>query len=131
MPKKKLKKEEKEEHIEKRMQEVLFSFKHLQTSISYKNTKDGRFFVDFLERLKKLSELGWEEIRKSQRHGFGTEKIPIRAIRPQCPSFVTPDVKELVVFRATGENKVFIGIQQENIFHIIFIEANFGDVYAH
>lgn len=131
MPKKKLKKEEKEEHIEKRMQEVLFSFKHLQTSISYKNTKDSRFFVDFLERLKKLSELGWEEIRKSQRHGFGMEKIPIRAIRPQCPSFVTPDVKELVVFRATGENKVFVGIQQENIFHIIFIEANFGDVYAH
>ena len=84
-----------------------------------------------MERLKKLSELGWEEIRKSQRHSFGMEKIPVKSIRPQCPAFITPDVKELEVFRATGNNKVFLGIQQENIFHVIFIEANFGDVYTH
>lgn len=131
MPKRKLKVEKTEEYIAKRTQEVLFSFKHLQTSVSYKNTKDSKFFVDFLERLKKLSELGWEEIRKSQRHSFGMEKIPVKSISPQCPAFITPDVKELEVFRATGSNKVFVGIQQENIFHVIFIEANFGDVYTH
>ena len=57
MPKRKLKIQRTEEYITKRTQEVLFSFKHLQTSVSYKNTKDSKFFVDFLERLKKLSEL--------------------------------------------------------------------------
>lgn len=75
--------------------------------------------------------MGWEEIRKSQRHSFGMEKIPVKNIKPQCPNFITPDVTHLDVFRATGGNKVFVGLQQENVFHIIFIEADFGDVYNH
>ena len=115
----------------KKFQYPLFCFKHLHTSISYNRCSNIKFFVDFLERLQKLSELGWEEIRKSHRHGFGMEKIPISNVKPQCPSFITPDVKELDVFRATGSNRVFIGIQHEDIFHIIFIESDFGDVYNH
>ena len=59
------------------------------------------------------------------------EKIPIGKIKPQLPNFITPDIKELHVFRATGSNKVFVGLQQEDVFHIIFIEAEFGQVYKH
>ena len=132
MSKKKIKPvEEEEDSVERKYFYPLFSFKHLQTSVSYKNSNDSKFFVDFLERLHKLSVLGWEEIRKFQRHSFGMEKIPIDKIKPQCPSFITPDIKELHVFRATGSNNVFIGLQQGNIFHVIFIEADFGDVYNH
>ena len=129
--KKRLKKLDINEEVEKKKQYPLFSFKHLQTNISYKDCKETKFFIDFIGRLQKLSELGWEEIRKSQRHSFGMEKIPVKNIKPQYPNFITPDVTHLDVFRATGGNKVFVGLQQENVFHILFIEADFGDVYNH
>ena len=125
MSKKRLKPIEEDDGVERKYSYPLFSFKHLQTSVSYKNTKETKFFIDFLERLNKLSLLGWEEIRKSQRHSYGMEKIP------QLPNFITPDIKELHVFRATGSNKVFVGLQQEDVFHVIFIEAEFGEVYKH
>lgn len=109
----------------------VFSFKHLQ-DVSIDKCKDPTFFHDFLMRLQKLSELGWEEIRKSGRHAFGREKIPMEMIKPRrrLPSFVTREVS-LDVFRATGDNRVFVGIQQGKIFYIFFIEAAFGDIYAH
>ncbi len=109
----------------------LFSFKYLQNQ-SVENCTDVKFFQSFIFRLKKLSELGWSEIRKSDRHSFGMEKIPYYKIKPksQLPDFITPDV-EFCVFRATGSNLPFLGIQEGKIFYIIFIETNFGDIYDH
>lgn len=109
----------------------LFSFKYLQkTSIC--DCKDPTFFYEFLFRLKKLSELGWDEIRKSGRHSFGMEKIPYHQILPKnsLPDFVTPEVV-LSAFRATGSNLPFVGLQKGKIFYIMFIESTFGDIYRH
>ncbi len=82
-------------------------------------------------RLKKLSELGWKEIRQSDRHSFGMEKISIDNIRPKLPSCITPEVKHLHAFRATGNNLPFVGITVQNVFRILFIETKFGDIYKH
>ncbi|MCU4155223.1 hypothetical protein J1N10_04505 [Carboxylicivirga sp. A043] len=108
----------------------MFCFKHLSET-SIKDCKDSDFFIEFLLRLKKLSELGWKEIRKSQRHGFGMEKIPISEIHPKLPNCVTPEVKHLHVFRATGNNLPFVGIVIQQVFRIFFIETKFGDIYDH
>ena len=109
----------------------IFCFKYLQ-EVSFPNSKDFDLLCKFIIRLKKLSELGWEEIRTSPKHSFGTEQIPYTQIKPKdkLPSFVTPETK-LTIFRAHGDNRTFAGIQEKNIFHIIFIEANFGDLYDH
>ena len=109
----------------------LFSFKYLQKQ-SIENCTDADFFRNFIFRLKKLSELGWNEIRKSDRHSFGMEKIPYYKIRPksQLPEFITPDA-EFCAFRATGSNLPFLGIQSGKIFYIVFIEISFGDIYEH
>lgn len=109
----------------------LFSFKFLK-NVSIDKCKDASFFYDFLMRLQKLSELGWEGIRTSHRHSFGMESIPQDVIIPKTslPSFVTPEV-ELSVFRSNGDNRTFVGIQQEKIFYIFFIEASFGEVCPH
>ena len=90
-------------------------------------------FFDFLIRLKKLSELGWNKIRESQRHSFGMEKIPISSIRPkpQYPSFITPDVTDFSVFRSNGNNTGLVGLQVEKIFYVFYIEAKHGDIYKH
>ncbi len=108
----------------------VFCFKYL-SEVSIKDCRRYEFFYEFLMRLKKLSELGWKEIRQSHRHGFGMEKIPVDVIRPKLPPYITPEVKYLHVFRATGENLPFVGIQVENVFRVLFIETKFGDIYKH
>jgi len=108
----------------------IFCFKYFNDT-SIKKCKDSKFFIDFLNRLQKLSDLGWEEIRKSGKHQYGMEKIPIEKIKPQVPSFLTPDVTKLDVFRATGSNHPFVGFLNKTVFQVFFIETEFGDIYDH
>jgi hypothetical protein len=84
----------------------IFCFKYLAPK-SYNNCKNPKFFIEFLTRLQKLSELGWQEIKK------------------------TPDVTHLHVLRATGKKLPFIGIEIQEIFRIFFIETKHGDIYDH
>lgn len=105
----------------------IFCFRHLQTVPN----NDHKFYSEFIERLKKLSNLTWNDINKADRHGFGTEKIPKAQIKPQLPKFVTDEVTHLTVFRANGDNRPFLGLRNGTTFHIIFIEERFGDVYNH
>ena len=109
----------------------IFSFRYLQDT-SIRNSTDTDFFIKFLLRLQKLSELGWNEIRNSAKHQFGTEKIKISDIKPKNhPRVITPEVEKLTVFRANGDNRPFLGIEENGIFHIIYIEAKFNDIYDH
>ena len=108
--------------------EISFSFKYLQKT-SYDKCSETTFFVDLFGRLKSLGQLGWSEISKSHRHSYGYEKIPLSRIKKVVQ--LTDDVRHLLVFRATGNNHVFLGFREGNIFHIVFIEAKFGDIYEH
>ena len=110
----------------------LFSFKYLYKN-SIDNCNESKFFFDLLMRLKKLSELGWNEIRTSQRHSFGMEKIPISSMipNPQYPPFITPDVTDFCVFRSNGNNTGLVGFQIEKIFYVFYIETKHGDIYRH
>jgi hypothetical protein len=82
-------------------------------------------------RLNKLSELGWEEIDKSAAHSYGMEPLPKSKIKQTLPPFITPDVEKLHVFRAHGDNRPFVGLQKGKVFHVLFIESKFGDIYDH
>ncbi len=105
----------------------IFCFKHLVLN----SGSDYKFYYDFIIRLNKISQLDWNKVNKSHRHSFGTEKIPVKQIKPSLPLIVSPDVKELLVFRANGDNRPFLGLRNGNVFHIVFIEEKFGDVYNH
>ena len=109
----------------------LYSFKYLK-DVSICDCKDYSFFYNFLIRLQKLSDLGWNEIRLSHRHSYGMEKIPVSqlATQNQLPPFVTREAY-VDVFRASGDNRVFVGMQKSKVFYIFFIEAKFGDIYEH
>ncbi|MDR0864777.1 MAG: hypothetical protein LBO74_07585 [Candidatus Symbiothrix sp.] len=107
----------------------VFCFKHLQRKL-IKNC-DDKLFRSFIERLSKLGELGWKEISKSDRHSYGFELIDKSNIKPQLPMIISADIQSLYVFRYTGNNHSFLAIRNDNILHVIFIEANFGDVYNH
>lgn len=109
----------------------LFSFRYYN-DVSVRNCLDPRFFIGFLNRLRNLSILGWDEIRKSSRHSFGMEPIPKSQIKHNglLPSFVTREV-ELHLFRVVGDNRVMVGLQEGRLFHLFFVEAKFGDVFSH
>ena len=71
----------------------LFTFRYFN-DLSMKDCLEPRFFIDFINRLRKLSQLGWTEIRKSQSHSFGMEPMPKTQIKHHCllPAFVTKEV---------------------------------------
>ena len=130
---KKIKKQDESTSIKKKPEDryPVFCFKHLQPH-SYNSCSDPSFFIEFLERLKKLGNLGWQGINGSARHSFGTEKMPLEKIKVnKLPPIVTQEVEALTVFRATGSNLPFLGIRLEDTFQVIFIETNFGDIYDH
>ncbi len=111
----------------------LFSFKYLRPN-SIKECTDASFFFNFIMRLKELSEVGWVGIRQSHKHQYGMEPLPIHKFKPDLSSLagiITRDVKKLHVLRADSRNHPFVGLQVGKIFHVLFIEASFGDIYDH
>lgn len=109
----------------------IFSFKYLQ-DYSIKECSDPKFLLDFLFRLKKLAELGWQNIATAHRHSYGFELIDIDCFKhKEHPSCVTPDVNKLYVFRASGDNRTFAGIRIRNRFEVIYIEGKINDMYNH
>ena len=71
----------------------LFSLLYFK-NVSAKECKDAKFFLDYITRLQKLSELGWDEIRKSHPHSYGMEPMHQAQIHHNglLPSFVTKEV---------------------------------------
>ena len=60
---------------------------------------------------------------------FGWEKIPIDRVRKAM--ILTREVSFLLAFRATGNNHVFLGFREGNVFQVVFVESQFGDIYNH
>ena len=107
---------------------ISFGFANLH-DVSYTDCNQPTFFIKFLQRLKKICCVDWNTINTSQRHAFGLEKISINYIKRNLN--LTRDVQFLLAFRATGDNYVFLGFREGNMFQVVFIESCFGDIYDH
>ncbi len=110
---------------------VSFGFSELREYSYINENKNGTFFINFLNRLKKLGTIDWNTINVSARHSFGTEKIPVKSLTEAAGDLVPAGMESLLVLRATGDNHSFLGYRDGNVFQIIFIESQFGDVYKH
>lgn len=110
---------------------VIFGFSELRP-YSYTDAKnDSDFFIKFLERLKQLGGIDWNTVNTSARHSFGTEKLNTKDLKMAARTYIPDDMQSITVFRAKGDNHSFLGYREGNVFHIMFIEYNFGDVYSH
>lgn len=109
----------------------VFSFEYMEERLLAKPKLNQDLYRDLLVRLKCLSQLGWNEINKSPRHGYGFELIPTGSFIPKMPAVITPDTDKLMVFRADGANHVFAGFRRDDVFFIVFIEADFNTLYYH
>ncbi|MCC8114125.1 MAG: hypothetical protein LIP03_09075 [Bacteroidales bacterium] len=118
------------EKITPQYENVVFSFKYLQP-VSYTECRDLSFFISWVNRLNKYSQLTWTDLYTSQRHSFGTENIPIHSLKrqPNLPKDFEAD--SLIALRATGSNHPMLGFRENNIYHVVFLESQFGDIYNH
>ena len=81
-----------------------------------------------LDRLRRISQISWREIRQLDRHAYGTEIIDREILKVGIPSFLTADVK-LLAFRAF-DLVAMVGYRKGRIFHVIWIDREFK-LYAH
>lgn len=107
----------------------IFCFKYFQHKTLKPCTE--KQVKNFFERLSKLGQLGWSEIKRSGRHEYGWELLPKKSIKCELPRIVTPEVEKVYVFRYNNDNNPFIALRSGSVLHILLIEANFGDIYDH
>lgn len=104
-----------------------FSFDHLQDSHCI--TLCGR--VDqlaFVNTLRKLSRLSWNEIRNTDRHGLGSEKIHRTSLKVIIPPSIGADIT-FIALRFSGL-KAMVGYQEDRLFHIVWFDRD-RNVYDH
>ena len=80
-------------------------------------------------KMFQLSQMSWNAIQLSGRHGNGSEKIARNAIRRPIPAFISGDVDHLLAIRFDGL-KPMVGHRSGAIFHILFLDRDFT-LYAH
>ena len=78
--------------------------------------------VGLIDKLYELSQMTWNEITNTQRHGLGLEKIPYRQIKGRMPTHITKD-QEFIAIRF-HQLKPVVGYRMERIFHIVWLDYN-------
>lgn len=106
-----------------------FSLEHIMDNYFFSNTCHKDKKVHFINALRTLSQLTWDEITKSPRHGNGYEKITKDSILASKPNtFVEREF--YLSFRYEGKLP-FVGFRESEKFYVVWIEEKFGDVYKH
>jgi hypothetical protein len=78
-----------------------------------------------------IARYSWQDCTLASKHSqIGTELLGVECIkRDKVPEF--SEVSKYTVFRYTGANHPMIGVRTGNVFHALWIEQEFGDVYDH
>lgn len=71
----------------------------------------------------------WRDILLAPRHGLGSEFIPAGQIKAPIPE-AFQDRDRFLVLRYNGKLPMG-GIRINDVFHVLWIEAAFGDLYNH
>ena len=105
----------------------IFCFKYLHKDHCITQCdKDER--SQFVDQLKSLCSVNWNQLNSSGRHGMGWEKIDFDSIIPSKPSHVSGDIT-FIAFRFDGK-KAMVGYRYGFVFHIVYLDRDFT-VYKH
>lgn len=85
--------------------------------------------ADLATALAKRSRMLWQDIIRADRHGLGLETLPSKAIKPDLPTQFRDQLK-FMVLRYSGRLPM-VGVRTADTFHIVWIEAEYGQVYDH
>ncbi|VAW86689.1 hypothetical protein MNBD_GAMMA18-355 [hydrothermal vent metagenome] len=107
----------------------IFSLEKLQTGKYCLSNLDQENKAMFSDAMFKRKQLTWNEIKRLDRHGLGTEKIPKGRIKTGIPTFITDDVSGFLVFRYHGLRPM-VGYRQRNVFFVLWFDYDFS-LYDH
>jgi hypothetical protein len=82
----------------------------------------------FADKIRRMSQMTWNDLIQAPRHGMGLETIPAFRIKRPRPHHLTDDVT-LIAFRFSGM-KTMVGYRQDGTFHIIWFDCDFS-LYTH
>jgi hypothetical protein len=105
-----------------------FSFHHLNSGYCITQcTSEEK--VSFVDKMYRLSQLTWAQLRQAPKHGLGYEKIDRDSIRPSIPIGITEDVK-FIAFRF-HQLAPMVGYRSgDGTFHVIWFDRSFR-LYDH
>ncbi|MDQ1293437.1 MAG: hypothetical protein QG608_1318 [Actinomycetota bacterium] len=106
----------------------IFCFRHIVSGydvLALERRQQAALAVTLQQRAK----LTWPQIVQADRHGQGTEKIPSRSIKPSVPTQFQ-DRDNFLVFRYDG-TRPMVGVRTGEVFHVLWIERQYGEVYDH
>lgn len=110
------------------LKNVKFCLNHMQPGFSIEDlTKDAR--AEFAMALFKRRGMTWTEIQQAPKHGLGSEKMPASSIRATIPRAFS-DMDDFLVLRYSGKLPM-AGVRVGDVFHIVWVEPQFGDLYDH
>jgi len=104
-----------------------FSFEFLQSGHCI-TLCDERDRLSFIDNMRILSQMTWQQIRNAPRHGLGSEKINRDSFKVKIPNWVTDDIT-FIAIRFSGL-KPMVGYQSGRIFQVVWFDRDF-DVYDH
>jgi hypothetical protein len=103
------------------------SLRHLQSGYGVEELSQSQQAA-FLIKWAKRSRFTWTELSTHHRHGLGSEQLPASSIKRVPPEQLAQD--KYMVLRHEG-NQPFVGYKIGDTFYVLWIEANYGDVYDH
>ena len=104
-----------------------FSLDHLQDNYCITLCDDVDQLA-FVNTLRKLSKLSWNQIRNADRHGLGSEKIHRTSLNVTIPLSIGADVT-FIALRFSGL-MAMVGYQEGRLLHIVWFDRDFN-VYNH
>ncbi len=105
----------------------LFGFEHLDKKFCIsKCNKDEQ--AGLADTFRKLGSMTWNDIRLSNRHASGYEKIPATQLKGSLPAHVTEDT-HVIAFRFLGK-KAMVGYKEGAVFQLLKVDRNYT-VYKH
>jgi len=110
-------------------QPPIFSLEKLQQGKYCLSALDKEHKAMFADAIFRRKSILWNDIKRIDRHGLGTEKIPKSSIRAPIPSFITDDINDFLVFRYKGRNPM-VGYRQRDVFFVLWFDHDFS-LYKH
>ena len=103
------------------------SLRHLQNGYGVEELSPSQK-AEFLLKWAKRSMFTWKDLTSHGKHGLGSEQLPSHKIKRKPPEELAQD--KYMVLRHEG-NYPFVGYKIRDTFYVLWIEANYGDVYDH
>lgn len=105
-----------------------FCLHHLQPGFDIEGlTRDGR--AAFAMALHRRKSMSWLEIIMADKHGLGSENMPRKKFKPAIPA-PFQDRDDFLVLRYDGRLPM-AGVRSGAVYHIVWIEPEFGKLYDH